>query len=267
MFGKRGMRRLKAGFCLLVCVVLFLSTGAISADKEEADIEATRTALEKWVETQRIISQEKRDLELAKEMLSERIELVQREIDSLKEKIKDANESIAEADKKRAEMMEENEKLKTASESLKGVLVSLESDTKQLLKQMPKPIQEKVKLLSQQLPDEQAETETKLTISQRFQNVVGILNEINKSNRNISVTSEVRSLPDGTSAEVTTLYIGVGKAYYVGANNSIAGIGTASDDGWEWEPANEAAPQVAQAVAILNNEQVAAFIQLPIEIK
>lgn len=250
---------------VLVGVVLFSSSAVLSADRPSVDVDDTRAALEKWVETQRVISQEKRDLALAKETLNQRIELVQREIETLRGKISEAEESIAEADKKRAAMMEEKEKLAGASAALTNTLVSLEDRTKELLKRLPDPIRERVKPLSQRLPDK--EQETKLSVAERFQNVVGILNEVNKFNRDITVTSEVRTLPDGTSAEVTTLYMGIGHAYYTGANGTIAGMGTLSDEGWVWKPVNEAAPEIAKAIAILKNEQVASFAQVPVDIE
>ncbi len=257
--------RLVTGALLLAFVVCFLSSGATSADKNTANIEDTRVVIEKWVETQRIISQEKRDLALAKEMLTARIELVQREIESLRVKISEANASIAEADKKREDMIKENEKLKEASAALNSTLVSLEEGTKRLLRRLPDPIRERVKPLSQRLPDNSSQT--KLSIAERFQNIVGILNEVDKFNREISVTSEVRTLADGSSVEVTALYIGIGQAYYASANGKVAGTGTASNEVWEWKPDNAAAGRIAETIAILKNEKVASFVQLPVEIK
>lgn len=257
--------RLAIGSLLLFCIVCLLSSGAISANKSTSNIENTRAALEKWVEIQRIISQEKRDLALAREMLTERIKLVHRESESLRGKISEAEESIAEADKKRAEMIEENEKLKEASASLGSTLFLLEGRTRQLLQRLPDPIRERVKPLSQRLPDSTGQS--KLSVAERFQNIVGILNEVDKFNREISVTSEVRTLTSGSSIEVAALYIGIGQAYYASANGSIAGIGTVSDEGWLWRPANEAAAQIADAIAILKNEKVAAFVQVPVEIE
>ncbi len=257
--------RFTIGLLVLGCVFCFLSTGAVSEEKTGVNINESRNVIEKWVETQRIISEEKRDLKLAKEVLNERIELVRQQIESLREKIDDAEKSIAEADKKRAEMMEENKKLKDASASLNEIIKTLEKRTKQLITRLPNPIRERVKVLSQRLPDETEQTN--LSVAERFQNVVGILNEVNKFNRDITVTSEVRELPDGTSAEVTALYVGLGQAYYVGAKGNIGGIGYVSEEGWVWEPANEAASRIAQVIAILKNEQVASFIQVPIKIQ
>jgi septal ring factor EnvC (AmiA/AmiB activator) len=254
-----------------VAAVLILACGtcmmpaASSADDNAARIENTKSVLEQWVQTKRIISQEKMDLALAEEMLNERIELARNEIESLNAKIKDAEESIDQADKKRQEMIDENEKLKESSSTLFDIVGSLEAKAKNLLTRLPDPIRERVKPLSRRIPDDTQES--KLSLAERFQNVVGILNEIDKFNREISLLSEVRNLDDGTSVEVTAMYIGIGYGCYVSGDGRIAGTATPTDDGWVWKPATQAASQIAEAIAIMKNEKAATFVQLPVEIK
>jgi hypothetical protein len=202
---------------------------------------------------------------MGKEVLLNRIDLVQREIESLRTRIDEAEESIADADKKRADLVEENEKLKVASTALSGTVVVLEERTKHLLKQLPDPIRERVKPLSQRFPDDPEDT--KLSLSERFMNIVGILNAVNKFNGEITVTSEVRDLSDGTTAEVTALYVGIGQGYYVSADAKYAGVGNTSAEGWVWSPANESAADITLAIQILKNEKAAEFVQLPIRIQ
>jgi hypothetical protein len=262
---KQKSHSLAVGSLLLICFVCLLSSGAISSDEGAGSTEAAREALGKWVENQRIISKEKRDFALAIELLTDRIEMVKGEIGLLRGKVSETEKSIAETDEQRAEMIEENEKLKNASESLGSVIATLEGRTEELLKRLPDPIRDRVKPLSQRLPD--GTGENKLSVAERFQNIVGILDQVDKFNRDISVTSEVRTLPDGNSVEVAAFYVGIGQAYYAGANGTIAGVGTASDEAWEWKEANESAAQIADAIAILKNEKVASFVQVPVEIK
>jgi len=251
---------------LITAVACFGLTSFISVGLSVSDVDDTRAQLEKWVQTRRIISQEKQDWALGKEMLSERVKLVEREISGLREKITEAEESISEADKKRDELVRENEQLKETSTALSEIVLTLETRIGELLQRLPDPIRERVKPLSQRIPEQDKDKKIKLSLAERFQNIIGILNEVNKFNREITVTSEVRTLSDGSSAEVTVMYLGIGKAYYVNGNADIAGIGSATEDGWVWRSANDAARQIARAVAIYNNEQVARFVKLPIEI-
>jgi len=238
----------------ILALLIFVSLGgAVESDR----IDNVRALTERWVETRRVISKERQDWTLGREMLDERIKLVEREIASLREKIDEAQKSIGEADAKRAELVDENETLKASAAGLTETLAAMEARTVALDRRLPDPIRERIKPLSQRIPADP--NDTNLSLAQRFQNVIGLLNEVNKFNREISVNSEVRTLPDSTSAEVTTLYVGIGQGYYVGA--------TASDTGWVWTQLNEAAGPIADAIALLKNEKVASFVKLPMEIK
>ncbi len=257
------------GAIALIAAACLISTAAAPDDNNADRVETARATLEKWVEVRRLISLERRDWSLARELLTNRIELVHREIKSLRDKIGDAEKSIAEADTKREALIGEHERLKQASATLGEVIVALEARTRELLPRLPEPIRQRIKPLSQRLPSPADGEASNLSLSERFQNVAGILNEVNKFHGEITVATEVHPMPDGSSVEVTALYVGISQGYYIGGNGTIAGVGRSSPDeeGWVWRPANDAAPQIAQAIAILKNEQVADFVTLPIELK
>ncbi len=250
------------------CVILFLllRTGFSNEDNAEK-IEEARAALNKWVEVQRAISRERRDLKLAKEMLRERIDLMKQEIKVQRDKIADAEASLGEAQKKQTEMEQERDTHNTAAETLETNLVRLEERMRELLKRLPEPIKDRVKPLSQGLPDANGKTSTTATVAERFQNVVGILLESDRFNGDLTMTSEYRDLPDGSKAEVSTVYLGVGQAYYVNADGRIAGVGRPGTEGWIWEVRPELAPQISQIISILKNEIAAAFVQAPVTLQ
>ncbi len=227
-------------------------------------IESTRDALDRWVETRRVISEEQRDWALGRELLESRLDLLRRDIEGVQSKVAESERSIGEADRKRAELVARNDTLKAASGELAKVVADFETKTKDLVRRLPDPIREKVRPLSQRLPADPAASS--LSLSVRFQNVVGILNEVNKFSREITVSSEVRRLSDGSSAEVTAVYIGLAQGYYVGAAGRIAGFGVASPEGWTWTAANDAAPSIAKVVAILKNEAPAEFVKVPFQL-
>ncbi len=264
MATQRTARRTAAGVAALGALC-WLAAGARPADEGVSQVETARVAIEKMVETRRLISREKRDWALGKEILEDRLEIVQDEIDALRRRIEEAESSIADADRKRAELVEDNEQLKQASTSLVAIVEQLEQRTRSLVARLPGPLAERVAWLSQRLPEPEAET--KLSLSERFQNVVGILNASNRFNREITPSSEVRTLSEGKTAEVTALYVGLGQAYYVTANGESAGVGTVGADGWTWEPADAAAPAIAETISILKGEKPAAFVRLPVRIQ
>jgi hypothetical protein len=244
-----------------------LCVGALNAGQPQDSerIERTRAAIEKNFEARRTLSRERKEWALGRETLAARIDVVQAEIDGLRKKLDEARNNVATTDSKRSELALEKDRLQSATRALGAVLAGLETRTRELIARLPDPIRERVRPLSQSLPANPAATE--LSLGQRFQNVIGILNEVDKFNRDITVTTEVRTLSDGTSAEVVALYLGIAQGYYVGGNGLLAGVGTATPDGWVWTPANAAAPEIAAAIAILQDEQVASFVRLPLEIR
>lgn len=269
---KRNTTRIGSGWRLLAggalglagCAALFGATRA-QATQQGAAIDDARAALEKWVEARKVISQEERDFAVGKELLADRIELVKRDIASVQQKIDDAQATISDTERRKAELAAENEKLKAEAAGLAATVARLEQRTAAMLLRAPDPVRERVKPLSQRFPEDPANT--KLSLSERWQNVVGVLNEMNKFQRELVLASEVRTLADGSSAEVTTLYLGLGQAYYVNATGTVAAIGTSTEKGWTWSPANEIAPLVAQVIGIVKGEKVAAFVQLPVKVQ
>ncbi|MCB9886675.1 MAG: DUF3450 family protein [Planctomycetes bacterium] len=252
-----------------------LTIGALAApasaqsERQQGDpardrVAVTRTTLQEWVENNRIYSKEKQQWREEREYLRDRIELVQRETESLKTRIGEAEQSIGEADKKRGDLAEQNERLTANSMVLAEQVVTLEEKTRRLLARLPDPLRERIAPVSQRIPADSAET--KLSLSERFQNVIGVLNEVNKFQRDVHLAREVRNLEAGKTAEVSVLYFGIAFAYYVTDDGKEAGVGVPGDKGFAWTPSSGFAPAIARAVAIKKGEQVAAFVSLPVKL-
>jgi len=227
-------------------------------------IDSVRQLLQRYVETRRVISKERLEFARAKEALADRIALVEEEIAGVRGRIDETEESLATAETRRGELAAENEALETAGAALAETIGVLETRTKALLPRLPEPIRDRVKPISQRIPENPEETS--LSLGDRFLSVVGVLNEINKFNGEIVMASEVRELADGSSVAVTAFYLGIGQGYYVNEAGTVAGIGTATDEKWVWTSDDASAASIARALAILKNEQPAAFVRVPMRI-
>ena len=242
---------------ILITLTFVLSTQLCFSN----EIDITKELISKWVETKKLISLESEDWKIEQEVLKDRIDLISSERNSLREKINETESLINQSNTKRTDLGKDNESLKKASTLLSEKINILENKLLILLPTLPQHIQEKIKPLSQRIP---LNKKNELTLSERYQNVVGIVNELNKGASEISVISEVRSLLNGESAEVQTLYLGYAHAFYCTTKGDIAGIGYPSRDGWVWKPKNEIAQEIADSIAIFKNEMVAEYITLPI---
>ena len=230
-----------------------------------ATLDETRLTLNKWIETQQIISKERNDWQQGKEILQGRIELVGKEVGVLKDRITQSELAVVESNKKRNELVAENDQLKAVTAQLSDAVTTMEDQVRKLSKMMPEPVNAKLLPLMQRMPADP--TNTRVSTAERFQNVLGILNELNKANSEISVSYEIRTLADGSSSEVQVFYVGLAQAYYI-SPRGLAGIGRPTEDGWKWESASAAtSSQITQALEIIQGKQTPSFVPLPITIK
>ena len=230
-----------------------------------ATLDETRLTLNKWIETQQIISKERNDWQQGKEILQGRIELVGKEVGVLKDRITQSELAVVESNKKRDELVAESDQLKAVTAQLSDAVATMEGQVRQLAKLMPEPVNAKLLPLMQRMPADP--TNTRVSTAERFQNVLGILNELNKANSEISVSYEIRTLADGSSSEVQVFYVGLAQAYYI-SPRGLAGIGRPTEDGWKWESASAAtSSQITQALEIIQGKQTPSFVPLPITIK
>ena len=251
----------------------FISVEAVSAESAAANsgslppqssLEETRLQMDKWIETQQIISKESKDWQQGKNILAGRLELVKKELATLDEKNKQAEAIVFETGKKRSELLEENDQLKAADAQLTVAISGVEADIRRIYTHLPDPIQTKLQPLYQRIPADPSKTG--VSAAERFQNVLGILNELNKANNEISISYEVHNLADGKPSEVKVIYVGLAQAYYVSARGE-AGIGRPADDGWKWEPSKTSAREILVAQEILQGKQTPAFVPLPVKIQ
>lgn len=254
--------------CLLLATVATAvaqeTAKSVGAKADEPSLDRMRITMDKWIETQQIVSKESKDWQQGKEILTSRLELVKKEIDTLQAKIEEAETGVHETDAERAKLLNESDNLKTAADELTSASTVLERSVVKLSRQLPDPIATKLQPLYQRIPQDPAKT--RVSVAERFQNILGILNELNKANNEISLNYEVHNLADGKPAEVQAIYIGLAQAYYVSARGE-AGIGRPGPDGWQWNPSRDAAANILTALEILQGKHTPAFVPLPVKIQ
>lgn len=231
---------------------------------------AMRSAHAEYSLAKRTISEEREAWRKGRQTLETQVQVLNGEIGSFEQRIAEAKKSIEATDKKYGELEKEKAELERVSKILEERITKLEERTLALLKRVPEPLATNVEPISQRLP-ENDEQRKELSLSIRYQNVIGVLSPIDKWNREVRVENERRDLSSGKSVSVTVIYIGLAQGYYVGGKGpdgkpNIAGVGTSTDDGWRWTPANELAADIATAVSVYRNEQLARLVQLPVSI-
>jgi FtsZ-binding cell division protein ZapB len=240
------------------------AAGAAAEGAQAPTLDQARLTLGKWIETQQIISRERNDWQQGKEILEGRIELVGKEVSVLKERITTSEAAVAESDRKKQELVAENDRLKETASQLTEAVTAMEARVRELAKLMPQPVASKLQPLLQRIPTEGAAT--RVSVAERFQNVLGIMNELNRANSEITVAYEIRTLADGTSSEVQVIYVGLAQAYYISPRGE-AGVGRPGEGGWTWQPAPDAAGSILLALEVIQGKHVPTFVPLPVTIQ
>jgi len=262
----RPSRRLGRTLAIAAAAAAIAALAAAVAPRQSppASLEGARLTLSKWIETQQIIAKERNDWAQGKEILEARIDLVGKEVSVLKEKIAQSEAAVADSNKKRDELLKENGDLKALASQLDGAARSMEAQVQVLAKSMPEGVLTKLQPLLARIPA--PGTVARVSTAERFQNVLGILNEMNRANSEISVAYEIRKLADGTSSEVQVIYVGLAQAYYISPTGE-AGVGVPGPEGWQWSPLPKAAGDILFALEIIQGKHSPAFVPLPVTIQ
>jgi len=245
----------------LACMLGLTSSGG---NDDGPTLEETRLSMSKWIETQQILSKERNEWQQGKEILAGRLELVRKETSTLDQSIRAAQEQIADTEQKRDELLAESAKLDAQAARMAETAASLEEQLRKLFPALPEPLRARIQPLCQRMPSDDA-AKARVSLAERFQNVLGILNEVTKASTEITVSFEVRTLADGKPSEVKVIYVGLAQAYYVDAKGE-AGIGRPAPDGWKWEPSEAIASDVLAAFEILQGKHSPEFVSLPVKL-
>lgn len=232
---------------------------------EQTDPEVTRTYLEKWVELRTLISQEENEWRADKETITSSIDLIKREMEGLNQRIEEAEKDTSYAVQQRQTITIENEELKEAASSVRDQLAALETQILQLVQFFPRTLRTQVELLEQRVPRPGAPL--RASSGERLQNIVGILSQVEKFNRTVTIDSDSQTLPNGDNARVDTVYLGLAVAFFVDGKGTYAGVLTPAQGEWNSTPRPELASQIRKIVDIYRKDELAEFVAVPVEIK
>lgn len=250
----------------LFFTAVIASLTALTAQAQDSKIEKVRSSLQEWVETRQIISKEKADWTLLKQTLVETKALMETQNTELDAKLEELQESKSAADDKREELLAENAELKASTEALLAAIVEIESKLFDLIPQLPEALTDKIDPLIRRIPE--PGKPTKASLGERVQNVVGILSQVDSFNNKFTVVNRTQELADGREVQVSTMYVGLGQAYFVDTTGSYAGKGYPTEEGWVFEENNAIAPEVSALLAAHSGEATEInFVPVPVDIR
>jgi len=237
-----------------------------------AEVADFRTKTEKWVETSRIISEEKADWVLDRETLRATRDLLKQEKKALEEEIAELDASAAESDEERRELLLARGDARRAADTLETELAAMEQAVLALVPRLPEPLQRKLKPLLVQIPEDPEQS--RVPLGQRLIAVLGVLAQAEKWNDTATFVGETRAISadaqagDAPKVQVRTLYWGLAEAIYVDSQGTTAGIGRPGPEGWVFEDDPALVDEASLLLDIYEgNVDAIEFVELPVEIR
>ncbi len=245
---------------------LLLAVAAALPAAAENGVDAFRAKLEKWVETRQVLSEEKSDWDVEREILRASRDLLQQQKQALQAEIAELEQSSSAADEERRDLLLERGEYQRLKREIEQEIRSLEEQVLALAPRLPEPLQEKLELLLVQIPEDPEQDRQPL--SQRLMNVLGVLAQAEKWNSNATFVGETRALDGGQQVRVRTLYWGLGQAVYVDAQGETAGVGRPGPEGWEFADVPDLADDAGLLLDVFEgNVDVIRFVELPVEVR
>lgn len=120
--------------------------------------------------------------------------------------------------------------------------------------------------LNPQLTQELTQVHAEETSAKRLQQIIGLYSEIENLQANLHQGHELLDTASGQRRQVDVLYLGLARGFAVSPDNQWAAVGQPNLQGWTWTPRPALAPAIRQALDILQQQQTATWIDLPLSV-
>ncbi|WP_159434884.1 DUF3450 family protein [Rubritalea squalenifaciens] len=249
--------------CTTIAISMALS-GSVLGQEAGADKltpSEARALIQQWVQTERMITEEKADWKIEREQLNDLIKLYETEMALLKDEVEKAGESHVELDKEKATLESEVKQMRADRRKLGLKVRDISKRMLEVSARFPKPLKD---LLSADLYTlESVEDETQMRDG--VVALANILKEAGRFNRAVYFSEEMQALEDGEKRQLQVLYLGLGRAYFVSGDK--AGVGMPGADGWQWSIREGIDNRVKTTIRVFKKSSQAGLVKLPVEVK
>jgi len=218
----------------------------------------------RWMALRTTLAQEKREWSIQREQWEAEIRLFEQEAVALKTEIDQGDTFASSVEKQRAAALARKEKLEDELEKLRQLLGRSEADLRRWHERIPPGLVTPLASAFGALPATPEEAE-KQPLTKRAQTVAALYAQIETLQNQFHATHETLEV-DGTRRQVDVLYIGMARAFAVSPANDWAAVGVPTDAAWTWTPSTQEAPTVRRAIDVLNRQETAQLVALPMQV-
>lgn len=197
---------------------------------------------------------------------------LKREEELLRQRIAGATERLqsmtAERDKAQAERQAATQAATQAEEKLAryyAPIAAAEARLRELQPRLPPLLLETLATEFAKLPPPDRPV-AQADAGDRLRLVFELTTEVEQFDATIHAGRLVLTPPTGEAREMDVLQLGLGTAFAVAADGSLAAVGTPGTAAWQWEWRPELAEPIRTALQVYHKKQPAEFVELPLQL-
>ena len=244
--------------------------------EQEVNPSNSRELIRQWVQTERIISEEKTTWQVEKQQMQDLLEIYQQELKLLNEELNVAGSSADLIDENKEKLESGLAQYREAKLMLRSSMASLVPRMQKLVGRFPAPLVEELSSDIDLIRSPQALDKPR----DALKSIIAILNAAGSFNRTLTLAEETRTLANGKKITVSVLYLGLCRAYYAADVGPLAGTGvpaataatadtaaTAAAGGWLWTEDGGIADQVRRTIAVHKKSAQPQLVELPVQLQ
>lgn len=244
--------------------------------EQEVNPSNSRELIRQWVQTERIISEEKTTWQVEKQQMQDLLEIYQQELKLLNEELNLAGSSADLIDENKEKLESGLAQYREAKQILRSSMASLVPRMQKLVGRFPAPLVEELGSDIDLIRSPQALDKPRDVLK----SIIAILNAAGSFNRTLTHAEETRTLANGKKITVSVLYLGLCRAYYAADVGPLAGTGvpaataatadtaaTAAAGGWLWTEDGGIADQVRRTIAVHKKSAQPQLVELPVQLQ
>jgi hypothetical protein len=247
-------------FAVMVCHAQQKTSDAV----QDVNPSKSRELIKQWVQTERLISEEKTSWEVKKQQMQDLLEIYKKELTLLSEELDAAGGAAELIDVNKEKLESDLTQYREAKRILRSSMAGLVPRMRSLSKRLPEPLQEELTADIDFINTDAALDAPRDTLK----SIISILNAAGNFNRTMTLAEETRSLANGKKITVNVLYLGLCRAYYAADLGPLAGTGEPSIEGaWLWTENEGIADQVRKTIAVFRKSAQPQIVELPVQLQ
>ena len=241
--------------------------------EQEVNPSNSRVLIRQWVQTERIISEEKTTWQVEKQQMQDLLEIYQQELKLLNEELNVAGSSADLIDENKEKLESGLAQYREAKQILRSSMASLVPRMQKLVGRFPAPLVAELDSDIDLIRSPEALDKPRDVLK----SIIAILNAAGSFNRTLTLAEETRILANGKKITVSVLYLGLCRAYYAADVGPLAGTGvpaataatadTAAAGGWLWTEDGDIADQVRRTIAVHKKSAQPQLVELPVQLQ